>query len=603
MANKVYGNKELCGDSACPTCVSQGRDTTGNHLMHWRNTETEEEWVNCGRCGHYEKITTGNKESWEGLRKTRKELDPSQLKSVLGEALELPVKALTSRGLRLDVAERFGVRVGLSSTDGETVISHFYPKKKDGELVAFKIRSLEPKFFYAVGNGTGCDFFGKDQAQRGDVYTRKLFIFEDELSAMSGYQCLVDSSNGTIKPACVSLPDGAGSIASVMSRERKWLEGFDEIIVCMDNDKAGDEAATVARQLFPELVKVARIAKGLRKDGKEIKDANDLLMEGKVLELNNLLRFKAAKESPAASVSISDCIEEAMKKPEWGLSYPWDGLTQLTYGLRFGEIIAIGAGVSLGKTLLAHELTSHLVKVHDQKVGCFLLEEQVGDSVKNIAGKSAGIPFHRPDLDFDPELLRKAAMEFDDKVYLYNNFGMNEWPDIKQCMRFWVVEHGVKWIFLDNITTLVAHLSPSEANTEISRIASELAGMCAELGFTCFIFSHLNAPSGGAPHEEGGAVKEVQFTGSRSLMRWCQGILGFERNKQAEGDAKNYSMIRLLKDRKYGKSGLVYTKYIPGTGRLLQREEHEVNEDMPFCLTDGMAPESGGSGDDASPAY
>lgn len=518
MAKKIYGNKEVLGDSQCPTCASQGRDATGNHLLHFRNLDNDEEFCKCNRCGHYEKITDGNRTSWESARKVREDLSPEQLRVVLDEALELPFKALTSRGIRLDVAERYGVRVGLSATDGESVISHFYPKKKDSELTAFKVRSLEPKYFYAIGNGSGCDFFGKDQAQRGDVYTKKLFIFEDELSCMSGFQALVDCSNSTIKPACVSLPDGAGSIASVMSRERKFLEGFEDIVVCMDNDEAGEKAATIARQLYPN-IKIARVPKGLRKDGKEIKDANDLLMEGRTLEINNLLRFKAAKESPAGSVSISDCIEDALKKPEWGVLTPWDEFNTLTFGLRLGEIIAIGAGVSIGKTLIAHELASWLVIKQGFKVGCFLLEEQVGDSVKNIAGKSANTPFHRPDIEFDPVILREEAMKYDGQVFLYNNFGQNEWADIKQVMRFWVIEHGVKWVFLDNITTLVAHLTPAEANTEISLIASELAGLCAELNFTCFIFSHLNAPSGGAPHEEGGQVKEVQFTGSRSLMR------------------------------------------------------------------------------------
>ncbi|MGL4994053.1 MAG: DnaB-like helicase C-terminal domain-containing protein [Bacteroidales bacterium] len=596
MSKKKYGNKELLGDSACPQCVSQGRDQTGNHLQHWRNIENEEEFTYCNRCGYYEKITDANRSTLEGSRKVKEELEPAELAVVLGEVLELPFKALTSRGIRLDVAERFGVRVGLSYTDGSTPVSHFYPKKKDGTLVSFKVRNLDPKYFYAIGNGSGCDFFGMDQAQLGDIWTGRLHIFEDELSCMSAYQALTENSSSRIKPATIALPDGAGSIATVLSRLRSFVESFEEVVLCMDNDEAGEEAVNVARKIYPN-IKIARIPKGLKKDGSPIKDANDLLMEGRSTELNNLLRFKAAKESPAGSVSIADCIEEALKKPEWGIPFPWDGLTQMTFGLRLGEIVAIGAGVSLGKTLLAHEMASWLTIEHKFKVGVFLLEEQVGDSVKNIAGKSANTPFHRPDLEFDPNVLREEAMRYDGQLFLYNNFGQNEWADIKQCMRFWVVEHGVKWIFLDNITTLVAHLTPAEANTEISKIASELAGMCAELDFTCFIFSHLNAPQSGAPHEEGGPVKEVQFTGSRSLMRWCQLIIGFERNKQAEGEAKNYSMIRLLKDRKFGRSGVVHTKYIVETGRLLQREEHEINPADPFKLNDSDAPSTSGNGE------
>ncbi len=82
-------------------------------------------------------------------------------------------------------------------------------------------------------------------------------------------------------------------------------------------------------------------------------------------------------------------------------------------------------------------------------------------------------------------------------------------------------------------------------------------------------------------------MREVQFTGSRALMRWAQVILGFERNKQSEGGGKNLSIIRLLKDRKYGRSGCVYTKYVTETGRLLERSEDEVNPDDPFAVFDG----------------
>ena len=70
-------------------------------------------------------------------------------------------------------------------------------------------------------------------------------------------------------------------------------------------------------------------------------------------------------------------------------------------------------------------------------------------------------------------------------------------------------------------------------------------------------------------------------------MRWCQCIIGFERDKQADGLAKNLSVIRLLKERNYGQTGVCYTKYVGETGRLLEREEHEIDEENPFSLTNG----------------
>ncbi len=105
----------------------------------------------------------------------------------------------------------------------------------------------------------------------------------------------------------------------------------------------------------------------------------------------------------------------------------------------------------------------------------------------------------------------------------------------------------------------------------------QLAGLADELDLQIFIFSHLNTPSSGASHEEGGAVKEHQFTGSRALMRWCQVIMGFERNKQASGEQKHRSKIRLLKQRMYGTTGDIDTKYTANTGRLMQVDPNEVD--------------------------
>lgn len=132
-----------------------------------------------------------------------------------------------------------------------------------------------------------------------------------------------------------------------------------------------------------------------------------------------------------------------------------------------------------------------------------MLEETTGNTLKNIAGKSANIPFHKPDAEFDEGQLRDEILKYDGNLFLYKNYGQNSWEDIKRCIRFWVIEHGVKFLFIDNITALVSHLTATEINTEVAKIGVELSGLCNELGCTAFIFSHLNPPKNGAPHEEG----------------------------------------------------------------------------------------------------
>jgi twinkle protein len=137
-------------------------------------------------------------------------------------------------------------------------------------------------------------------------------------------------------------------------------------------------------------------------------------------------------------------------------------------------------------------------------------------------------------------------------------------------------------VFFDNITAATQHLTTTEINTEVGRIAMTLAGLADELDLQIFIFSHLNTPTSGPSHEEGGQVREYQFTGSRALMRWCQVILGFERNKQAEGQMKHRSKIRLLKQRMYGTTGDIDTSYETDTGRLLQVDPSTEGESEEF---------------------
>lgn len=572
-----YGSKRVTHDGPCPSCQAQGRDRTGNHLMFFENDEGEK-WAYCNRCGHHESDDT---KLSSYTRKERRELTPEELETVLTETLECPIQPLTSRGITREVAERFGVRVGLSSTDGTTQVSHFYPQTKDGELRGFRVRSLDPKGFYAVGSGRGCDFFGIDQAVGKNVSNHTLYIFEDELSAMSGYQALMANNTNPqykhISPACVALPYGAMSAAKSLSQNREFIAQFKEIVVCMDNDEEGRKAAKTIQSIISN-AKTVKLP---------VKDANDMTMAGREKELYQALRFSGRVETPDHAVTISDCIEEALAKPEWGLSWPWEGLTKMTYGITLGEMVAIGGGVGLGKSLVGHELVAHLIKVEKQKVGVFFLEETIGNSVKNICSKIDHVPYHKPDIEYDEIQFRETAMSLNEDLFLWRNNGVNNWDNIKQCIRYWVVSEGVKFIILDNITAMVSHLSPSEINTEIAKLSQELAGMCDQLNFTCFVFSHLNPPKGGKSHEEGGEVLEVQFTGSRGLMRFCQVILGFERNKQAEGDGKNLSKIRLLKDRKYGQSGYIHTQYTPETGKLSEYTPSEEEDyDSPTSTSD-----------------
>ena len=559
MSKRFINGKRIIGDKACPACMARGRDSKGNHLLIFENEEGQI-FGSCNRCGHYEPPEGDLKPN------PRREKTPEDLAEELREVETYPYRELTTRRIPLSVAQRFGVRAGVSESDGETVLEHYYPRSREDAIVAYNVRNLDPKaFFYKGSPKGGTDVFGYQQVRLGDVGRKRLLIFEDELSCMSGYTIIENNTPEKwkhLKPACISWSAGVGSAANDLNKLQEFIKGFSEVVYVHDNDEAGLESTEVVRALLPKCKFVHM----------PLKDVNDMHMARREQEAFSLMLFQSRTKSPDCAVTVQDVLKEAMEPVKWGKSYPWETLTNLTYGQRDGELISIGGGTGIGKTLIAHSISAHNIEVHGESVGVFLLEESAPMTLKNIAGKIAKMVFHKPDVFFDPKVFIKAAERLDGKLHLWRNKGMNDWDNVYNCMRFWAIVYGCKSFFIDNITSLVNHLSPTEQNTEIAKIATQCAGLADELGVRIFVFSHLNPPGGNKSHEEGAEVKENQFTGSRALQRWSHLMLGFERNKQAVGDLKHNSLIRVLKDRNYGNTGVIYTRYDTETGCLVERE-------------------------------
>lgn len=136
---------------------------------------------------------------------------------------------------------------------------------------------------------------------------------------------------------------------------------------------------------------------------------------------------------------------------------------------------------------------------------------------------------------------------------------------------------GAKAVFIDPITNLTNGVNAADANTELQKIAQDLAAMALDLNIVVFIFCHLKAPDGNiakekrekyyrdgkyiglgvCPHELGGDVVSSQFAGSRAMMRSCNMMLGLEGNKDEalDDNIKNIRNLVLLEDREFGETG------------------------------------------------
>lgn len=480
----------------------------------------------------------------ERIGKTQDEIE-----SEIAEIEECAAIDLVERRLRKETLNKFGIKIGLSEADGTTPTFIYFPYYKQGVLVGYKVKLIEGKRFWSVGDLKGCDMFGWEQAKRSGA--QRLIVTEGELDA-----CALDrifelyekeEYKHTI-PAIVSLPMGAASAGKTLAKHMQEIKKyFKEVSFAFDDDEAGAKALADACALFPLATAITL----------PCKDANACLMEGKGKEAYQAAKWRASAPKNSRLVTLDDVWEKAKEPAVFGVSWPWKHVTEITRGIRTGETIYIGAAQKMGKSEMVNSLAAHLVTEHGWKILLAKPEEANAKTAKLLAGKIAHARFHDPKVPFDDRKFEEAGKSLlGEKVFMLNLYQHLGWDSLKTDIT--VAAHlGVKAVFIDPITNLTNGMSSGDANTKLQEIAQELAAMAKDLDIVIFIFCHLRNPDGGPDHDRGGHVLTSQFAGSRAMGRSCNYMFGIEGNKDPElpEDQRNMRHLVLLDDREYGESG------------------------------------------------
>lgn len=478
------------------------------------------------------------------IRKSRE-----QVEQELKEVNSYPTIALPDRKLKKEYLEYYGIKIGLSEQDGQTPVTHYYPYTREGEIVGYKVRLIENKRMWSIGDQKQVDLFGWEQAI--STGAKRLYITEGELDAVALYQIIKDKDKGgkyeQYSPAVCSLPHGAGSAARDITRAIPLIrKHFKEIVLVFDNDDAGRKAINEVMMLLPD-AKAATLP---------AKDANDCLIQGRSVACYNAVVFNADKPKNTRIVLGNDLHEKAKEPPVFGVSWPWKHVTEATRGIRLGETIYLGAGQKQGKSEVVNTLAAHFIKEHGWKVFLVKPEEANNKTYKLVAGKLAGKFFHDPTKPFDADAYDKAGEVLKDKLYMLDLYQHVGWESLKTDIRASAME-GCKAIIIDPITNLTNGMDAAVANVKLQEIAQELSAMALDLNVVIFIFCHLRNPDSGPPHERGGEVLSSQFAGSRAMARSCNLMLGLEGNRDPNlsPEERNLRTLVLLEDREFGQTG------------------------------------------------
>lgn len=466
-------------------------------------------------------------------------------------------KAIPSRSISEETCKRFGYTVGKMSGKPCHIAAY---RNQDGDIAAQHVR-LKGKEFPWIGEKKKLQLFGQHIARDG---ASKVIITEGEIDAMSVHEIINSNRN---RWAVVSIASGSKGAKRDIAENLAWLEKADEIILMFDNDDPGLAAAKECAPLFRAgKCKIATLP---------LKDANDMLREGRGPEVIDAI-FGAKEHRPEGIVKLSSIRSSILESPTMGLPWWHDGLTHATYGRRFGELDALGAGTGVGKSDFITQQIDYDLTTLKEKVGAIMLEQQPAETGRRLAGKHVGRKFHIPASEDNPWTIEELeqgldAFEENDGLFLYDHFGTASYDHVEDFIRYLYHAHGVRIFYLDHLTALAAQ--EEDERKALEEIMARLGGLVKELDIWVLIISHLATPDGKS-HEEGGRVMIRHFKGSRSIGFWCHHMFGLERDQQAEDDeVRETTTLRCLKDRVTGQStGKTFALgYDHSSGRLIAK--------------------------------
>ena len=475
--------------------------------------------------------------------------------------------SLEDRGISENTARKFGVRT--VKDNNNKIKQHIYPYFNGSEIVGTKTRYVDNKNFTCNGSFQGTGLFGEQLYRNtGGKY---LTITEGECDAMAVNELFQD------KWAVVSIKRGASSAVKDIRESIEFVESFDNVVLCFDNDKAGREAARqVARILKPGKAKIVNLPNGY-------KDANEMLVKKNFKEFTNAW-WEAKTYTPSGIIELHD------KKNDWlhrevkeSIAYPWEGLNKKLYGMRKGELVTLTGGTGLGKSSVTRELEHHLIKNTKDNVGIVALEEnwvRTADGIVSIEANDRLYLTEKRKNYSDEELnafFDKAIQK--GRVFIHAHLGATDIDEIFSKLRYIIVGCECDWVVVDHLHMLVNVLTEGDERRGIDMLMNRLRSLVEETGVGMILVSHLRRASGDRGHEKGIEVSLSHLKGSQGIAQLSDCVIALERNQQAENpEEANITKVRVLKSRYTGDTGMACSlTYDVDTGRL-----HELTEEETF---------------------
>jgi len=558
--------------SQCPKCVEKGGDKSKDNLANYSDGGKH-----CFSCGYH----VHGDESYI----------PSEEEDMLDDIKEMSVESkerikqgtthkVTWRGIKPETNKFFGVVYECSQETG-LPIKQFVPTTIDGGHVGYKTRVMPKDFSHPVGEvGSKCDLIGSFRFVNGGKY---VVVCAGEVDFLSAFQMLRDYQLSKDKTAaydpiaCVTPTVGEGGCGKQLQHNYKFLDKFERIVVCFDNDKAGKEAV---EKIIPMLPKGKVWVLNTR-----YKDVNEYLVNGKEREFVTDF-FNAKKHTPAGIVASTEIYKEVVQRSLLErLPFPpfLEKLNKmLSGGITYGFIVNILAGSGSGKSSLINQCVIHWAKECNILTGVVSLEADSAAYGENLlscyAGKKLALISDKNEKHsiVTSEHMESCAKElfcYEDgspRMYILDDRG--DYSELQNHVEELIVSFGAKVIVFDVISDVFAGMSIEDVD-KYMRWQKNIVKQ-----YNCILIniSHTRKAGGGQKAASQGAFLTEEATiGSGTQYRSAGINISLQRDKTAEDDVeRNTTQVYLLKSRDTGVTGLACEIFYENETHTLYDKEY-----------------------------
>lgn len=551
------------GHVACPVCRKSGRDNSGDNLVvYGLDSSGRHKGCRCFACEwsypsvEWMEANGGYEEREQEISVVGKPFNEkihNQLKEETG------VKTKGYRGIRDDTSQKFMLRYRYDEEDG-TVAETYYPCTKGYKLSGYRIRQHPKDFVNPFGEtGTSCDLFGQMWFK---TFNHTVLITGGEHDALAAYQMLSDAQkNKAFDPvAVVSGTCGEGSVHKQIQAQYEFFNKFKKIIICMDNDEAGQKAVEKIVKVLPRgKVFVMKMRK---------KDPNAYIYDnatGRAVraEQDFINDFWAAQPHTPAGVYASTALKQAAMDradlPIISLPECFAGVAAKSGGgIVKQEIFLMLAKTSIGKTTAMSALTEHMA-LHepDEVVGVLSLEQDHGKFSLNLLSYHLGQALHRMSKEERQAYLQENDGKID-KLYMRDDGSPTlyvcddrgaTWEQIKEKVLEMIISMGVTLLIIDPYSDLLSGMSVSEQED----VATWIKKIMKEYGITPIIVSHVRKTTNGGKDSP---LTEDDAQGSSFLVKASGLTVSLERDKQSPSPIlRNKTSVNILKNRDFSETG------------------------------------------------